>query len=340
MVEGERPKASPSVNDSDRLAAAVAAFRAGKRAEAKALCDAILAQFPDDTETLHLSSVIAAGQGNVEGAIALARRVVALNPNHDEAQQNLASLLASQGRLEEALPGLERAAARNPFGAGTLTNFASALRELGRHEEALTAINRLLHRTPDHAEGLRQKALILLAMTKVPQAVSLLQRSVEIEPRAQTFGDLASALRIKGELGNALAAAREALRLEPANESSSARILHQMDQACDWRQTDSLRKRVGRQRANALSMGRPLHEMPFALIGYDDDPGDALRIAASSARAAERRAGAPLVLKRPPPADGPITIGYLSQDFRDHAVAQLMVRCLEQHDRKTVRVHA
>jgi predicted O-linked N-acetylglucosamine transferase (SPINDLY family) len=341
MAESERP-AEPAAapGDSAALAAAVAAFQAGKRAEAKAICEAILAQTPDDVEALHLSSVMAAGRGDVEVAVAMARRVIALNPNHDEAQHNLGSLLAAQGRLEEALPALERAAARNPFGPTTIINFASALRELGRHEEAVATIDRLLQRNPDHAEALRQKALVLLALARVPSAVTLLKRSAEIEPKALTFSDLAGAYWLKGELTHALAAAREALKLDPGNDMVSARILHQRDQACDWRELGALRRQVQRQRANALMTGRHLYEAPFSLIGYDDDPGAALRVAALPARAAERRAGAPLVLTRPPRREGPITVGYLSRDFRDHAVAQLMVRCLERHDRQAVRVHA
>jgi protein O-GlcNAc transferase len=338
MAEAQVPETP--FDESATLAAAVTAFQAGKRAEAKALCESILARTPNDIEALHLSSVIAAAQGDVEAGIGMARRIIALDPNHAEAWQNLGSLLASQGRLEEALPALERAAARNPFGRTAIINFASALRELGRHEEAIAALNRLLHHAPDHADALRQKALVLLSMAKVPSAVTLLQRSAEIEPRALTYGDLAGALRLKGELSNALAAGRKALDLEPANEMLSARILHHMDLACDWRDTPRLRIQVRRQRANALAMGRQIYEAPFAVISYDDDRGDNLRVAALAARAAERRAGPPLILRRPPRSRGPITVGYLSQDFREHATAQLMARCLERHDRDAVRVHA
>ena len=336
----ETKPTQPPIDEAATLAAAVTAFQAGRRTEARALCESILAQASNHIEALHLSSVIAAAQGDVEAGIDKARRVIALEPNHDEALQNLGSLLASQGRYAEALPALERAAARNPFGPTTIVNFASALRELGRHEEAVAALDRLLQRTPDQAGALRQKALVLLAMAKVPAAVALLKRSSEIEPRAVTFGDLATALRLKGELRNALAAGRKALELEPGNEMLSARILHHMDQACDWPYGSKLRMRVRRQRANALALGRPLSEAPFALIGYEDDLGDSLRIAALAARAAERRAGAPMVLTRPPRSRGPIVVGYLSQDFREHAVAQLVVRCLERHDRQAVRVHA
>ncbi|HWA42792.1 MAG TPA: tetratricopeptide repeat protein [Hypericibacter adhaerens] len=334
------PSDKPAAAASPTLAAAVAAFQAGRRSEAKALCEAILARAPDDVETLHLASVIAAAQNDVETAVAMARRVIAIDPHHNEAQHNLGSLLATQGRLAEALPFLERAAARDPFGPTTIVNFASALRELGRHEEAITALDRLLHRTPDHAEALRQKGLALMALSRVPSAVALFQRSAEIEPRAQTFNDLAGALWLKGELTNALAAAREAQRLEPHNEMIAARLLQQLSQACDWRETPALLRQVRRQRANALALNRPLYETPLSMVGYDDDPGANLRIAALHARAAERRAGTPLVLSRGPRREGPITVGYLSRDFREHAVAQLMVRCLERHDRQAVRVHA
>jgi predicted Zn-dependent protease len=90
------PSDKPAAAASPTLAAAVAAFQAGRRSEAKALCEAILARAPDDVETLHLASVIAAAQNDVETAVAMARRVIAIDPHHNEAQHNLGSLLATR----------------------------------------------------------------------------------------------------------------------------------------------------------------------------------------------------------------------------------------------------
>lgn len=322
------------------LADAVAAFRVGRLAEAKKSCDALLAVLPDEIGVLHFSSVIAAGMGDSDAAIALARRVLALQPGHVEAQHNLGALLARQGRLAEALPLLERAAAQDLAPPNAIHSLARVLHELGRHEEALAILDRQLQRHPDDAEALRQKAAALVMMGQASAAVTCFERSVELNPRAATYSELSGALRLIGRLDAAIAASRRALELEPANDVAAARLLFQLDQACAWAESAPLRAQVRRQTASALALGRCPQEQPLTAIGYDDDPRGNLHVAAAHARLAERRAGAPLVLIRRAENREPLTIGYLSRDFREHATAHLVARCFEQHDRQAVRVHA
>ena len=84
--------ATPSQKPTDRasaasmLANAIGDFKAGRLAQARRSCDAILALLPDEIGVLHFSSVIAAAMGDRDGAIASARRVLELNPDHADAQ--------------------------------------------------------------------------------------------------------------------------------------------------------------------------------------------------------------------------------------------------------------
>jgi protein O-GlcNAc transferase len=336
----------PSPGAADRssaaamLADAIADFQAGRLAQARKTCDAILAQLPDEIGVLHFSSVIAAALGNLDDAIAAARRVLERQPDHAEAQHNLGALLARQCRFPEALSWLERAAAQATAAPLVIHNLALVLRELGRHEDAVLALDRLLQRCPDDAEALHQKAAALVSMGQAPAAVTCLTRSAEINPRAATYSELSGALRLAGQLGAAIAASRRALALEPTNEAAAVRLLFQLEQACEWADIPRWRAQVSRQTATALSLGRCPHVQPFAVIGYDDDPRSNLHVAAAHARAAERRAGKPLGVIRRIDDRGPLTIGYLSRDFREHATAHLIARCFEQHDRQMIRVHA
>jgi predicted O-linked N-acetylglucosamine transferase (SPINDLY family) len=317
------------------LARAIEAIRAGKLADARSLCETIRPDAPDAIEAWHLLGVIAAGQGDLDGAVAAERRVLGRRPDHAEAQRNLGAVLARQGRLAEALPWLEGAVARNPDLPDALLNLASALRELGRPAEALGAVDRVLQCNPDHAEGWRQRGIVLSQLDRRPEAILAFERSLRLAPQAAVFGELSGVLRMEGRLDDAMAAARQALVLDPKDEGAAARLLHLFDQACDWAEAARLRPHVRRQTVKALAQGRRPAETPLAILTYEEDPQAALALAAAHARAAQRRAGPPL-----PPApraarpDERIRLGYLSADFCEHAVSQLLVRTLELHDRR------
>jgi protein O-GlcNAc transferase len=323
------------------LAAAIVAFRAGKLAEAKTLCEAVRPDSPDAIEALHLSSVIAASLGDLDAAVAAARRVIERMPGHAEARRNLGALLARQGRLAEALPLLENAVAQNPDSPDALLNLASALRELGRPRDAVTAIDRVLERKPDHAEALRQRAITLIQLDRKPEAILAFERSLQLAPSAAVFGELSGALRMEGRLAEAVAAARRALALDPREEGAAARLLHLLDQACDWAEAAKLRPHVRQQTARALAQGRKPAETPFAALTYEEDPAANLQLAAAHARAAQRRAGPPLprIPRSSRPGDR-IRLGYLSADLCEHAVSQLLVRTFELHDRTRFEVRA
>lgn len=323
------------------LARAIEAFRAGRLADAKALCDTIRPDVPEAIEAWHLRSAIAASLGDIESAIEASRHALERKPDHAEAQRNLGALLARQGRLAEALPLLEGAVARHPDRPDGLLNLASALRELGRPAAALAAVDRVLQRDPDHADGWRQRGIALIQLDRKPDAILAFELSLQRAPSAAVFGELSGVLRMEGRLGDAIAAARRALTLDPKDEGAAARLLHLFDQACDWAEAAKLRPHVRQQSAKALAQGRKPAETPLAALTYEEDPVADLELAAAHARAAQRRAGPPLPrAPRAARSDERLRLGYISADFCEHAVSQLLVRTLELHDRRQFTITA
>ncbi len=325
------------------LGEAIALFRKGAPAEAAALCERLLAASPEDRELLDLLSVVEAARGRSAAAIAAAERLLALEPDRRQARANLGAILAAEGRLVEALPHLERAAALG--GAAELVTFGTLLGELGDHGAAIAAFERAVGLAPDSADAARGLGVALMAAGRAREALPPLERAVSLGPhQAANWTELGSAFRRGKDLARALDCYRRALALAPDNPAASARLLHQLDQACAWEEAAALRPRVRAQTEAALAAGRLPSEPVLAQIGYEDDPAVNLRLAAAWANRAARRAGAPVsrppVPRRPRAAGGRIRLGYLSHDFRDHAVSQLLVRTLELHDRAAFEVFA
>jgi len=329
-----------SSGEPEDLGQAVALFRRGAHGEAAAICEHRLGANPQDAEALHLLSVVEAARGRLQPAIEFAQRLLAVAPGHHEARRNLGAFLAQQGRLAEAIGHLAAAVEAEPSNRGGLENLGSALLQLGRFADALAIFDRAIALDPDAGAPQRGRGMALLQLGRLAPAAASFERAVAVEPgNAANWTELGSLLRRQGKIAEAIDAYRRALAIDPRNAEAAARLLHQLDQACDWLAAGELRAKVREQTKAALAAGRQPAEPPFANIGYEDDPAANLALLRAWAEAARRRAGPPVEARPGPSEDGRIRLGYLSHDFREHAVSQLLVRSLELHDRTQVRVY-
>lgn len=137
----------------DRMAAAVGLQRAGRNSEAGALCEAILADEPENPIALHLLGAIRFTGGQVPAAVALLRRALHAKPDYPAAHFNLAAMLVGMGDWDGAAFHYERAAAMQPDHAQIAIRHAGVLHMLGRYDEAEEILGRALRLAPDSAEA-------------------------------------------------------------------------------------------------------------------------------------------------------------------------------------------
>jgi predicted O-linked N-acetylglucosamine transferase (SPINDLY family) len=133
------------------------------------------------------------------------------------------------------------------------------------------------------------------------------------------------AVRDVGEWEVAAKSYRRALALAPNDALAQSEAIHADLQIADWR---SLASRVERLRT-AIECGGTVP--PFHLLALDLPPS--LK-RANAERWCERYGSS----RRPPRARafGPLRLGYLSGDFRGHAVAYEVVELIERHQRNGV----
>jgi len=134
------------------LSEALELHEAGRLDQARALYCDILAQDPDNAESLHLLGLITSEQGNPAAGAALIRRAMALAPGRAPYHNNLALSYRLLGRSEDAVREYRTAVSLRPNSAEIHNNLATTLRDLGQHEEAVAHYRQAAHHAPEIAE--------------------------------------------------------------------------------------------------------------------------------------------------------------------------------------------
>jgi predicted O-linked N-acetylglucosamine transferase (SPINDLY family) len=280
----------------------------------------------------------------IDDAVRLYERALALNGRFLEAQMNLAAALETAKRFAAARAAFSRAVEIDPTHAPAHTGRARALSALGEGLEAIAAYRESLQLNPRDAAGFVQMGQLMLAHGFFTTALSAFGAALELLPDSLA----AEAGRVKALLAlnrheEAVPAIAALRRSAPDNDYLQGHQLHAQLQCADWRDYGpesreiTLRVRRGEKA-----------DLPLSFIAYNESPADQYACAATFT--ADRLPQGEAALPRPGatsrvtsgvtlPAK-PLRIAYLSPDFRDHPVAQLMVGVIEAHDRSRVETYA
>jgi predicted O-linked N-acetylglucosamine transferase (SPINDLY family) len=198
------------------LPAAVAAYRAGKPAEALAICAQLLALAPDHVDGLHLLGVSALDSGRLDLAEQALTQATSVDPRHVEALANLGLVLFSQKRYKEARKLQERAIALKPNFATALTNLGNTLMRLGEMERAIALHDRAIALKPDYADAYCNRGMAQVPMGQNAEANQSFDRALSLNPRHMEamFGKGLASINLR-HFDEALTAFDTALAIKP-----------------------------------------------------------------------------------------------------------------------------
>ncbi len=361
-------ESEPSRADALRLLAEIY-IASGRPDDAIPICRQLAKVAPDDASNLRRLATLLSQFGDVPAAISLLQRSLELEPDNPRGLNNLGKLLIGQGRAAESIPVIQRALAIQPAYPIALNNLGLAFASLGRQEEALASFDRAVESSPTFAKAHAGRGLALAAAGRGEEAISAYLRATQLDPNdSAVFMEIGRLMLRLGRLDNAHAAFSAALQLKPddvlalegrtmslialnrheealsglellrtlrpGTDYLQGTILHARLNCCDWSgfegQSAGIVARIRRgERADA----------PLSFMAHCDSPADQRLCAEIYARdkcsIADARMGrqASATSNRP---GSKLRIGYLSADFRNHAVAQLLAGVLEAHDRSKV----
>jgi protein O-GlcNAc transferase len=334
------PARNPTESTPASLAKAHAAHQSGDLDRAASLCRALLDKQPDLVDAMQILGVVLARQGLYDEADSIFGRAIGIAPHDPGLLFNHGNLLKRTGRGDAAAARFRAAIAAAPDHVEALYNLGHFHQEAGRLDASLTLFRRAVAVRPLYARGWSALATVLKSQGVADEAMACARRAIAINPRqAVARMTLASLCRDSGAAAEAIAQLRAVFDLEPDNDGALARLVHQLQQACDWATLPALGERLDAANASALAAGKPPPESAFANLARIEDPAANLAIARGWARSVEPDVPLPPMAVRAE-AGAPVRIAYLSSDLQDHPVGQLVTGFLGRHDRTRLHVSA
>jgi protein O-GlcNAc transferase len=263
-------------------------------------------------------------------------------PRFAEAVFNLAAALKEAERFAEALQTFERSIQLEP--GKSLAHFYLAIcyQKTGSHSKAVASFHKAIDLDPDNALFWFHLADSVRKTQSVDRAIECYRKSISLKPEWDiAHYNLAIALRLKERLPEAIEHMHQALQLNPDFDEARAYLFRLAQHACDWQllaaAADSLEILTQRQ----LEQGVRTSETPMISLRRQAAPQRNLAIASSWSRhIAQESARLPdrPCFKHFRQATRRLRIGYLSSDFKDHAVAHQIRGLLSAHDRKNFEI--
>ena len=316
------------------------AQRTGDQSKAAQCYERVLAVAPASFDALQLLGLLRLQTGQETVGIALLERAVAIDPRQICALNNLANALREVGRMREAVHTYARALAVEPENVAVLTNLALTLLRLGEYRFAGRCIDRAIAKEPDNPQLLLALGHLMQCTRRPQEAAMAFRRALELGVSgADTRMLLGLALQNVGEHVQAHEQFAVAEKLTPTQALRGFRASAALP-FCHWdRFVEDARALDSEAASLERSPTEPMRPLLF--------PISAARQREYSARHAAYLMWTAQALQKadwtPPQRSAManrLRIGYLSPDFRDHAVGHLVGPVLAGHDRRRFEVHA
>jgi predicted O-linked N-acetylglucosamine transferase (SPINDLY family) len=254
---------------------------------------------------------------------------------------NLANAERNAGAAERAEAAARHALALQPGEPLALQVLGDSLAQMHRYADSVEVFAQLESQGTLEPEAMVRQASMLLSLQRPQEAVDVLWRALGVQPGlVRGHAVLADAYRDMGFKREAVECMKTVLALEPGRLEALSHLSFEKRHLCDWADFDTDLAAI-ESALQALVPGRPQTCASFGLLSLPLDPTLQRRAAAAEALAAA-------VGVQPLPALTPAQraeraarrprIGWLSHDFREHPVSQLLVELLEMIDRQRFEV--
>jgi tetratricopeptide (TPR) repeat protein len=193
---------------------ATAAFNAGRRDEARQLCEQGLARQPGEPVLSHLLAAVLFSQNEISAARRHIDTSLATRPDNAAARLLAARVARASGDLDGALEHLDRGIAIAPQ-RDLFVEKARTLDQAGLNAQARAAWRAILEAIPQHQEAAARLGRLAWEEKDFASAVSLLERATASAAPASAWFDLGLVRQDLRDFRGATDAYRKAIAIKP-----------------------------------------------------------------------------------------------------------------------------
>jgi predicted O-linked N-acetylglucosamine transferase (SPINDLY family) len=282
-------------------------------------------------------------KGELAAAVASYRAAISLAPNHLESHSNLGHTLRALGELDQAVACYHQAIAIAPNLAEMHFNLGTALGAQGKLEVASESYRHAIALFPDYAQAHCNLGALLLAQNKFDDAVASYQRAIAISPDfGEAHYNLGIALQAQNKLDDAIASYRRTLELQPnfvegyCNLGNALRAQGRLPEAVEcYQKALAIKPDYANAYSNLLFL-QSYHAETSAAEYLTQARGWELACVPAAIRQAAREK----TFARLPLSGRRLKVGYVSGDFRKHAVSYFIEQIFAQNDSARIELFA
>lgn len=287
----------------------------------------------DSTPHMLLGDLALAGTRYVDAAKHY-REALRRKPDLVVGHGNLGVAWLRQGELVKAAQCFERVLRLQPNDVAALLNLGNVAQAQAKADIALRYYQQAIAIAPDQAEAYNNAAVLHFSAQEYGQAIDLLQQAICIAPGyAEAHNNLGNALRAQGKLGAAIQAYRTAAKLQPEHPGVWNNLGNALIDQGDLDQGMSALEQAIRPEAGYQAA------VSNWLMALNYQPGITLEALYQAHVKLGTRFGLPGAKRQRITSVGPLRIGFVSPDFRQHPVAYLIEPVLANASSHEVEIY-
>jgi len=316
----------------------------GKYEQAVECCKKAVEIMPNYSESLNNMGNAYKALHKLDLAIVCYKKSIALSGKNAEVLCNFANVLMDKGKVDEAITVYEKAIKINPSYGKAYNNLGTAFRLKRDLKAAESQFKKSIKLSPEDSQAYHNMGNICYDNGDFKSAAGWYEKAIVINPESvQTFINRGILYQESDQSNKALDCFKKALVLEPQNSKAHCHMIHELYQRCDWLRIDEFIAKIDQFTKSELANGHRPNEMPFLSLVRAADPLLNFRVAKRWSKGISKGINGykeSVKFRHNRLKQKKITIGYLSNNFRNHPTSHLISDIFDLHDRSHFVINA
>nr|WP_281255693.1 tetratricopeptide repeat protein [Desulfamplus magnetovallimortis] len=326
----------------------IALEKDGKRDHAKKLLENALTFLPDHPEILFNLGNLYQKDENIEKAVLCFTKALEKAPGDTRILYNIGTTLMEARDRKGAMPYFQKLLAILPDDPRANNNMGLIHYHIGEYCKSMPFFERAIKNRPNFFKAYNNLGLSYKSLGKMDEALENFKEATKISPDfVEALHNLAESEREVGEYDSSAKHFRRALDLQPDLAVANTRYAYLLKWQCNWNEFSRISKKMDAIIEGQLAKGDLVGETPFMNIIRVPDPVMNKKIADSftlitldNVKHLDIKFDHHKRKKNGQKRQYPITIGYLSANFKDHPMAHLLADLFKFHNRNQFRINA